>query len=137
VVTASVDTTARVWDVETGVELARLKGHTSAVPSASFSGDGKRIVTVAGDNTTRVWDTDTGKLMLTLPGTVGILFARFGDDGTRILTTSTEDGTLRRIIYDARPVNRAFVKPAPPDTAPRDAALHLREAAPPPRVVTR
>jgi hypothetical protein len=56
VVTASFDQTARLWDGETGKEIAVLKGHTGAVNSAAFSPDGKRVVTASDDNTARLWD---------------------------------------------------------------------------------
>ena len=56
VVTASEDNTARVWDAETGAELAALKGHADVVNSAAFSPDGKRVVTASSDNTARIWD---------------------------------------------------------------------------------
>jgi WD40 repeat protein len=46
VVTASSDKTARIWDADSGQEIAQLKGHTGPVLSASFSPDGKRVVTV-------------------------------------------------------------------------------------------
>jgi WD40 repeat protein len=39
VVTASDDKTARIWDAESGKELAALKGHDDSVLSAAFSGD--------------------------------------------------------------------------------------------------
>src|SRR5262249_61513451 len=39
VVTASEDNTARIWDAESGKEIAVLKGHDDAVRSAAFSGD--------------------------------------------------------------------------------------------------
>jgi len=45
-----------VWDAKTGAEVLTLRGHTSAVHSASFSPDGTRIVTAGGDRTARVWD---------------------------------------------------------------------------------
>ena len=47
VVTASGDNTARIWDAESGKEIAVLKGHTGSVWSAAFSGDGKRVVTAS------------------------------------------------------------------------------------------
>ena len=37
IVTASYDKTARIWDAETGRELAVLKGHEDVVWSAAFS----------------------------------------------------------------------------------------------------
>jgi hypothetical protein len=68
VVTASNDDTARVWDPETGKEIALLKGHTSDVIAASFSPDGKRVVTASYDYTARVWDPETGKEIALLKG---------------------------------------------------------------------
>jgi WD40 repeat protein len=123
VVTGSWDFTARVWDADTGRELVTLRGHASRVYSASFSGDGRRVVTASVDGTARVWDADTGKQLLTLPGHTGeVLTARFSDDGTRILTVgrvgSDAEGqkAVRVVVYDARPVNRAFLPP--PEVAP-------------------
>ena len=47
VVTASEDNTARIWDAETGREIATLKGHDDSVVSAAFSPDGERVVTAS------------------------------------------------------------------------------------------
>jgi WD40 repeat protein len=134
VVTASTDTTARVWDAESGKELALLAGHTKAVNRASFSPDGKRVVTASDDGTARVWDAESGKMMLALPGHPGYRPAAwFGRDGVRIVVTGQSAGTSgpppglggedtpRKdrippyIIYDSRPVNRVVMPPAPPD----------------------
>ena len=71
VITASYDSTARVWDAETGKELALLKGHTAIVESASFSLDGRRVVTASWDETARVWDAETGKQLALLKGHTG------------------------------------------------------------------
>ena len=61
VVTASDDNTARLWDAETGREVATLKGHDGPVYSAAFSPDGKRVVTASYDKTARLWDAETGR----------------------------------------------------------------------------
>ncbi|MCZ8048580.1 MAG: AAA-like domain-containing protein [Microcystis sp. LE19-41.2A] len=58
IVTASEDNTARVWDAETGREIASLNGHQKAVITAAFSPDGKRIVTASSDGTVRVWPVE-------------------------------------------------------------------------------
>ncbi|HEY1802950.1 MAG TPA: hypothetical protein VGG45_00585, partial [Terracidiphilus sp.] len=47
IVTASVDKTARIWNAATGQLIAILHGHESAVFSAAFSPDGKRIITAS------------------------------------------------------------------------------------------
>jgi len=61
------DRTARIWDAHTGTELIKLEAPNrigtvpSAIHSAVFSPDGKKIVTVSGDHTARIWDAGTGK----------------------------------------------------------------------------
>ncbi|WP_160174484.1 CHAT domain-containing protein [Archangium violaceum] len=49
VVTASGDTTARVWRVDGQGEPVVLRGHGEAVFSAAFSPDGNQVVTASGD----------------------------------------------------------------------------------------
>ena len=64
VVTASLDKTARIWDAESGKEIAVLKGHYGdRVLSAAFSGDGKRVVTASLDKTARIWDVTWAMLI--------------------------------------------------------------------------
>jgi len=58
IVTASEDKTGRVWDAETGREIASLNGHQDRVWTAAFSPDGKRIVTASSDKTARVWPVE-------------------------------------------------------------------------------
>src|SRR5579862_4500401 len=51
VVTGGEDWTVRVWDVDRGELLARLRGHTGTVYTAVFSSDGQRILTASYDKT--------------------------------------------------------------------------------------
>ena len=60
IVTASDDSTARVWDASRGEHAARAQRPHGAVWSAAFSPDGARIVTASEDNTARVWDATSG-----------------------------------------------------------------------------
>ena len=57
--TGSWDTTARMWDAETGRQVTVLAGHGNPVLRASFSPDGKRVVTASTDRTARIWDVET------------------------------------------------------------------------------
>jgi WD40 repeat protein len=89
IVTASVDNTAKVWDIS-GKLIATLTGHQAEVISASFSPDGKRIVTASGDKTAKVWDLN-GKLIATFTGhQQPVSSASFSPDGKRIVTASSD-----------------------------------------------
>jgi WD40 repeat protein/tRNA A-37 threonylcarbamoyl transferase component Bud32 len=86
VVTGSYDTTAKVWDAQTGAELLTLRGHTDYVWSASFSPDGSRVLT-SGNGIAKVWDAKNGAEVLTLKGHPGaVTSASFSPDGSRIIT---------------------------------------------------
>jgi len=47
--------TARVWNVQTGVEVARLTHENPNLTDATFSDDGRYIATASWDGTARVW----------------------------------------------------------------------------------
>lgn len=66
IVTASWDTTAIIWNADTGTKLRTLKGHTNHLSSASYSPDGQRIVTASADGTAIIWDAASGAKLLTL-----------------------------------------------------------------------
>jgi hypothetical protein len=55
VVSASNDTTLRVWDVASGLSLRTLEGHTFEVYGVAWSSDGKTVVSTSRDKTLRVW----------------------------------------------------------------------------------
>ncbi|KAL9597491.1 MAG: hypothetical protein Q9219_005124 [cf. Caloplaca sp. 3 TL-2023] len=60
-VTGSGDTTARIFDTDTGTPLHTLKGHTSWVLVVCWSPDDGTIATGSMDNTVRLWDSKTGQ----------------------------------------------------------------------------
>ena len=76
--------TTRIWNVETGKQIAELKGTFK-----QFSADGTRAATEDGDRA-RIWDLETGGQIAELKGT----FKQFNADGTR---AATEDGDRARI----------------------------------------
>src|SRR5262249_26311786 len=49
------DCVLRLWDVETGQEVRRFKGHTRFIRSVVFSADGRRLLSGSLDQTGRVW----------------------------------------------------------------------------------
>lgn len=101
----------QLWDITTGREVQRYRGHTDAVTSVCFSPEGQFVLTTAGrgsdggsirrDNTARMWDTKTGKEIwrFALPIGAGDLHsAAFSTDGKRILTAAAVTAS----IYDVK-----------------------------------
>ncbi|TNE57097.1 MAG: TIR domain-containing protein [Alphaproteobacteria bacterium] len=95
IITTSDDTTARLWDSKTGVELGIYGGHEHWVWGAGFSPDGSEVVTASRDMTAQVWSTKNRKPIETLKGhTASVYDAAFSPDGKTIATASA-DKTVR------------------------------------------
>jgi len=94
IVTASYDSTARVWEATSGREVTVLRGHESHVISGLFSPDGKYIVTASNDGTARVWEVMSRREVAVLAGEHKgwVNSAAFSPDGKYIVTASG-DGT--------------------------------------------
>jgi WD40 repeat protein len=102
VVTASADTTAQVWDVETGKPIGDPMKHKSWVRTAEFNQDGTQVVTASYDGTAQLWNAQTGKALLQSPlrpAGSKVYTARFSRDSKRIVTAS-DDGTAQ--LWDAQ-----------------------------------
>ncbi|NWU59855.1 DAW1 factor, partial [Dromas ardeola] len=61
VATGSMDTTAKLWDIEKGEEVVTLSGHSAEIIALSFNTTGDRIITGSFDHTVAVWDVGTGR----------------------------------------------------------------------------
>ena len=68
VVSGSLDTSIRVWDVETGNCIHTLTGHQSLTSGMEL----KDNILVSGnaDSTVKIWDIKTGQCLQTLQGEV-------------------------------------------------------------------
>ena len=90
-------TQLKVWDIETGLEIASMQGRM--VRAWSYSPDGRRIVAAFG-TTLQVWDAETGAAVTTLVAHAAtVLACAYSRDGRRIVSKS-QDGTLR--IWDTK-----------------------------------
>ena len=58
-ISASGDSTIRLWDLVTGTETTRLDGHSEGVTDLCMLLGG-RIASASWDNTIRLWDVATG-----------------------------------------------------------------------------
>jgi WD40 repeat protein len=103
-----------IWDVESGRELATLRGHEGTVRTVSFSADSKLVLTTSWDRTARVWDAATGEEVAVLKGHRSpVNTIALSPDGRRIVTAA-EDGTVRLWhlhppMDHAVPLSRAIV----------------------------
>ncbi len=67
-VSASRDTTLRIWDVTTGYCLRTLRGHTEWVRAITPSLDGRYLLSAGNDRLPRLWDANTGEVKVTFEG---------------------------------------------------------------------
>src|SRR5262249_54031956 len=84
--TASMDNTARLWDIDNGKELKKLAGHTSWAWTVAFSPDEARVLTSGSlDKTMRLWDLQDGKEVRKYEGHTGRVYgAAFSPDGKHV-----------------------------------------------------
>ncbi len=90
----------RVWDGQTGAELAVLEGHVNRMNGAVWNRDGTQILSYSDDRKAIVWDAETGDLLFALEGHTDVLTsASWSPDETKIITTGF-DGV--GILWDSR-----------------------------------
>jgi len=68
VVTASDDSTARIWNADSGALVHILAGHSMRLTGAIFSRNNGEILSISNDGTLRLWDTATGALLQVFRG---------------------------------------------------------------------
>ncbi|MEZ4298451.1 MAG: caspase family protein [Polyangiaceae bacterium] len=64
-VTASADGTLKIWDADTGREIATLEGHSAAVNACALLPDGETVVSGSDDGTVRLWKKDSATGLFT------------------------------------------------------------------------
>lgn len=99
--TCGSDSTVRLWDVATRVQIAILSGHTDEVFRLAFSADGEFLASGSRDKTIRLWDTQTHEQLAEIPLGSVVYGVAFSPDGTR-LAAGCLDSTIRLIDVASR-----------------------------------
>jgi hypothetical protein len=94
IVSASRDSTLKVWDAATGEMPRSLEGHSERVNDCAYRPDGKQIVSASHDLTLKVWDVTTSEMLFAIEGhSTPVTSCAFSPDGKQIVSSS-HDGTL-------------------------------------------
>ena len=87
--------TTAIWEVDTGLRLATLKGQPVLITEIEFSPDGQLLATGSVDGSIWVWDHATGATRYRLNEHSDVVYAlQFHPDGTR-LASGSNDSTVR------------------------------------------
>jgi WD40 repeat protein/serine/threonine protein kinase len=84
----------RLWDGETGRNVAELSGDVEFPGALAFSPDGSRLASggVYPDNVVRLWDAATGRLIADMRGHKNtIRSVAFSPDGRRLVSASSDE----------------------------------------------
>ncbi|MFY9556727.1 MAG: hypothetical protein WAV47_18605 [Blastocatellia bacterium] len=85
----------KIWEVDSGLPLCALRGHSASVNSISFSPDSQCLASGSRDRTIKLWDVYSGREIRTLDGHDGEVRAvTFSPDGVWLASGST-DSTVR------------------------------------------
>lgn len=95
IASASRDKTVRLWEVDSGREIAVLIGHTQEVKAVTFSPDHTLLASAGCDKVVRLWDVNTHTTIATFTGHTQLISSlAFSPDG-QFLASASWDKTIR------------------------------------------
>ena len=90
--------TIKIWDIESGKELRRLKGHNDFVNCIAVTPDSKKLISGFNDGTIKIWDIESGKELRRLKGhNYRVTSLTVTPDGKKLIS-GFNDGTIK--IWD-------------------------------------
>jgi serine/threonine protein kinase len=90
------DMVVQLWDVASGRERRRLKGHSDNLHCLAISPDGRRVAAGSSDHSARIWALDqAGWPSVCLTGHTGPVSAMAFFPAGDVLLTGSQDGTIR------------------------------------------
>ena len=92
---AGADRAIRIWDVESGKELAVIEDHADWIFDIAFSPDGTRLASASRDKTSKVFDVVKKEAVVTFPGHAQPVYSVvFAADGKSVFSGG-EDNSIR------------------------------------------
>ena len=100
IITASEDTTVKIWDIDSGETLQTISGgHSGAILDADMSPDGHLIITGGEDGLAKIWDVDTKSELFSFnEHRSPVHIAQFFDNNQRVITG--EQGYHSRLFFN-------------------------------------
>jgi WD40 repeat protein len=96
--TASLDSTARIWDFASSEERHRLP-HQGEVTNIDFSPDGRLVATGSRDRTAMIWTVEGGRPCVnSMLHTQAVCDVRFSPDGARLLALAFHGPRLWDVV---------------------------------------
>jgi len=92
---AHADRTLRLWDLASGREVQRLRGHAAEVVALAFTQDGQYLLSGSLDKTIRGWDVVTGREQAPIPLPMSDLTTLAFAPGAGVCLCGTRSGGLR------------------------------------------
>jgi WD40 repeat protein len=83
-----------VWDLDTGKELRRLRGHSSHVLAVALTPDGRQALSASRDGTLKLWDLAGVERAVSNEGHEGVMAIAITPDGQRAVSAGW-DWTLK------------------------------------------
>ncbi len=92
---AGADRAIRIWEVESGKEVALIEDHADWIFDLAFSPDGKRLASASRDKTSKVFDVVKKESLVTFPGHADTVYTvGFSPDG-KFIASGGGDNSIR------------------------------------------
>ncbi len=95
VAAAGADRAIRIWEIDSGKQVALVEDHADWILDIAFSPDGKKLASASRDKTAKVFDVAKKESLVTFPGHAQTVYSvAFSPDGKQVFSAG-EDNLIR------------------------------------------